>query len=68
MKKLQSNLYRCSCCNEVKKYETNKVYKLWTNRVKPENSPVVAICRKCNNKIKNSGFNSVEQYLQVWGE
>lgn len=65
--KMKSKQYRCSCCNEMKT-EKNVVYRLWTQKVAPENSQVVGICRKCNNKIKETvNIVGVKEFLKWRG-
>jgi hypothetical protein len=59
--------YRCSCCNEVKKVKTDYVYKLWTQKVKPEESEVVAICRSCNFKINKAKLIGVKEFIEWVG-
>jgi hypothetical protein len=59
--------YRCSCCDGVFP-TTNTVYKSWNEKVKPENSEVVCICRKCNRQMIKCGFKGVMQYKKALGE
>ena len=56
--------YRCCCCNDIK---SNFVYKLWTQKVKPENSEVVAICRSCNFKINKAKLIGVKEFIEWVG-
>lgn len=58
--------YRCSCCDEIKS-EKNLCYKAWSSKVKPENSPIVKICRKCNYQVNKSKV-GVKEYLIKKGE
>jgi hypothetical protein len=58
------NKYRCSCCDEIRSNK-NVVYRLWTQKVRPDNSEIVGICRKCNNNIKKyKNIIGVQQYIE----
>lgn len=66
MKKVKEQ-YKCSCCNNPKSNK-NIVYRIWTQKVRPEASEVVGICRKCNNKIKNTiNIIGVKEFLEWVG-
>lgn len=59
-----SDVYRCSCCDELKK-ASNSSYALWDGNVLPANSAVVVICRKCLSGIKKSSLKGVKQFLEL---
>ena len=59
------DIYRCSCCNELKNAKTNIIYAKWDTFKTPPNCSLVGICRKCNNDMKKVSVNRVEQFLRL---
>jgi len=61
---MKKNMYRCSCCNEVKN-ESNAVYKMWDTKKKPENCTIVVICRRCNFAMIKAKCDRVEKFTRT---
>ena len=48
---MNKNKYRCIGCDEVKNNK-NTIWRPWTQCKKPSQTEIVAICRKCNLRMK----------------
>ena len=58
--KLKENEYRCSCCDEVKNYNTDLIWKKWEKSQKTYGN--VGICRKCNAHMNKLGIKTVKTF------
>jgi|DEB0MinimDraft_10_1074344.scaffolds.fasta_scaffold771932_1 hypothetical protein len=59
---MKKDIYRCSCCNELKNEKTNIRYIPYEAFESVENASIYGICIKCHNKIKKQGIDRLEIY------